>query len=69
MLPLMTWDENGQRTLQYGTKRDSNHSFVNTSLVNTYKWQGAYTFENIAQSEYVSTLPPYITCHMYKRIA
>lgn len=69
MLPLMTWDENGQRTLQYGTKCNSNHSFVNTNLTNTYKWQGAFTFENIAQSEYVSTLPPYITCNMYKRIA
>lgn len=70
MLPLLTWDENGQSTLQYATQREKiKAAYVNTNLVNSYKGQDATTFDNVAQSEYVSTLPPYITCNMYKRIA
>lgn len=69
MLPLMTWDKNGQRTLQHGTARDAVNSYINANLIDGRKSLSSYTFENIAQSEYVSTLPPYITCNMYKRIA
>nr|DAL73016.1 MAG TPA: hypothetical protein [Caudoviricetes sp.] len=70
ILPLKTWDENGNISDKPSTKRRTNNTFVNSGLNNSVVSKGQNgIYSNIAQSEYVSTLPPYITCDMYKRIA
>lgn len=70
ILPLQHWDENGNRSLHTSTKISQNNTFVNGGLAGNVVSKGTNgVYENIAQSEYVSTLPPYITCNMYKRIA
>ena len=69
MLPLMTWNENGERTLKYATQTPSVYCPINNGLSSGSQDLSTHTFETIAQSEYVSALPPYITCNMWKRIA
>lgn len=71
ILPLLNWNENGNRTSHTATKVSENNTFVNSSLNigGVVSKNANDVYENIAQSEYVSTLPPYITCNMYKRIA
>lgn len=70
ILPLETWEENGKHSSHTATKTGSNNTFVNSGLAGSVVSKGSNnTYQNIAQSEYVSTLPPYITCNMYKRIA
>lgn len=70
ILPLKTWDEDGNITDQPSIKGKTNNTFVNSGLNNSAVSKGQNgVYSNIAQSEYVSTLPPYITCNMYKRIA
>ena len=70
VLPLQNWDEKGNRTSHTATKVSQNNTFVNSGLNGSVVSKGSNgVYENIAQSECVSTLPPSITCNMYKRIA
>lgn len=70
VLPLMDWSEEGSYTSHIAKKVSQNNTFVNNGLNGGVVSKGSNgVYENIAQSEYVSTLPPYITCNMYKRIA
>lgn len=68
VLPLQSWDETGNRTSHLVKKMSTNNTFVNSGLNGGVVSKGQNgVYENIAQSEYVSTLPPYVTCCMYKR--
>lgn len=70
VLPLQEWDENGSHTSHTSTRVAENQTFLNGAAAGSIVSKGRNgVYENIAQSEYVSTLPPYITCYMYKRIA
>lgn len=70
ILPLQHWDQNGNRTSHTATRVSQNNTFVNGGLAGNVVSKGTNgVYENIAQSEYVSTLPPYITCNMYRRTA
>lgn len=70
ILPLIDWSEKGSSTSHIATKIGTNNTFVNTGLNGSVVSKGQNgIYQNIAHSEYVSTLPPYITCNMYKRIS